>query len=512
MHNKYRKNLKGSALAYALVIMSAVAILLTSILGFISSQAKYSMQRQSQEEALRIAESGIHFYKWYLAHQLNGRTNSQIDAFWAGATALGQTTPYQANYNDPYGAAIGQYRLTVMPPIPGSTIIYVQSEGWTSKYPTLKKTLRVRLRRPSWSESAVLANDFMRFGSGTEVYGRIHSNGGIRFDGLTHNVISSSLSSFDDPDHSGGSEFGVHTHVTPVDPLPPAAVPTRLDVFEAGRSFPVATTDFNGVLGDLNTMKSEAQAGRGRYFDATGNGRQITLLTDGTFNSCTVNNYTSFDRVLEIGTNIISNYKGVVTGATGGSSGTNGNACVAATCCASAACGWIQNSNHAKGKCVSLTNYPIVDHGVIFVENNIWLSGQINAKKITIVGANISGGSVASVFIPSNLTYTNYDGRDILGIIGQNDIEIPSNSSSVLRIDGALLAQQGRIGAEHYGNSKTSITVNGALATNQRYGFSWTDGTGYATRNLYYDNNLLYYPPPYFPTGTQYLLDLWEEL
>jgi hypothetical protein len=503
----------GSALAYALVIMSSVAILLTSILGFISSQAKYSLQVQSQEEAFQIAESGIHFYKWYLAHQLNGRTNSQIDAFWSGGTALGQSSPYVADYKDPYGATIGQYSLTVTPPIPGSTIVYVQSVGWMNKAPTLTKTLRVRLRRPSWSESAVLANDFMRFGAGTEVYGPIHSNGGIRFDGLAHNLVSSSLANFDDPDHGGGNEFGVHTHVNPVDPLPPAAVPQRLDVFEAGRSFPVATTDFNGVLGDLNTMKSEAQAGRGKYFDNTGVGREIALKTDGTYDICKANTADlSTTTPFVTRTNTITNYVGAVSGATGGHSGTNGNACVAATCCAYASCGWINNGQHSRGKCVSQSNYSIVNNGVIFVENNIWLSGQINNKKITIVAANIIGGPIATVYIPSNLTYTNYDGRDILGVIGQNNIEIPSNSSSVLRIDGALLAQQGRIGAEHYGNNKTSITVNGALATNQRYGFAWTDGTGYTTRNLYYDNNLLYYPPPYFPTGTQYLLDLWEEL
>lgn len=513
MRNGYRKSISGSALAYALVIMSAVAILLTSILGFISSQAKYSLQKQSQEEALRIAESGVHFYKWYLAHQLDARTNSQIDAFWSGGTALGQNSAYVADYKDPYGSTIGQYSITVTPPIPGSTIVYVQSEGWTSKYPALKRTLRVRLRRPSWSESAVLANDFMRFGVGTEVYGKIHSNGGIRFDGLAHNVVTSSLTSFDDPDHNGGNEFGVHTHVNPVDSLPPAAVPARLDVFEAGRTFPVATTDFNGVLGDLNTMKTEAQAGRGKYFDTAGVGRKIILKTDGTYDTCKVN-AADFSTVVppDTNTNTITNYNGVVTGAFGPRIGTNGNPCTTAACCTSATCGWINNAQHNRGKCVSLSNYAIVDNGVIFVENNLWLSGQINTKKITIVAANISSGPVASVFIPSNLTYTNYDGRDILGIIGQNNVEIPSDSSDVLRIDGALLAQQGRIGAEHYGNNKTSITVNGALATNQRYGFAWTDGTGYTTRNLYYDNNLLYYPPPYFPTGTQYLLDLWEEL
>jgi hypothetical protein len=514
MHTENHHNmsgLSGSALAYALVIMSAVAVLLTSILGFISSQAKYSIQRQSQEQSLRVAEAGVHFYKWYLAHQLNGRTNSQIDAFWSGGTALGQTAPYTADFHDPYGSAIGQYSIEVTPPIAGSTIVYVLVEGWTEKYPAVKRTIRVRLRRPSWSESAVLANNFMRFGEGTEVYGRIHSNGGIRFDGVAHNVISSSLSSFNDPDHGGGDEFGVHTHVTPTDPLPPAAVPARLDVFEAGRSFPLATVDFNGVLGDLNTMKSEAQAGRGRYFDNTGVGRKITLKTNGTYDICKINtaNLSSGGTTR---TNTITNYVGTVSGATGGHSGTNGNACVAAACCVYASCGWINNGQHSRGKCVSQTNYPIIDNGVIFVEDNIWLNGQISNKKITVVAADISGGPIASVYIPSDLRYTNTDGRDILGIIGQNNIEIPSDSSVVLHIDGALIAQQGRIGAEHYGNYKTSITVNGALATNQRYGFAWTDDTGYATRNLYYDNNLLYYPPPYFPTGTQYLLDLWEEL
>jgi hypothetical protein len=52
----------------------------------------------------------------------------------------------------------------------------------------------------------------MRFGAGTEVFGKIHSNVGIRFDGVAHNVISSGVASFDDPDHGGGNEFGVHTH------------------------------------------------------------------------------------------------------------------------------------------------------------------------------------------------------------------------------------------------------------------------------------------------------------
>jgi hypothetical protein len=72
-------------------------------------------------------------------------------------------------------------------------------------------------------------------------------------------------------------------------------------------------------------------------------------------------------------------------------------------------------------------------------------------------------------------------------------------------------------GGWHYNDPKVMAVLVACaalvfLSLVLRYGFSWTDGTGYITRNLYYDNNLLYYPPPYFPTGTQYELDLWEEL
>jgi hypothetical protein len=50
------------------------------------------------------------------------------------------------------------------------------------------------------------------------------------------------------------------------------------------------------------------------------------------------------------------------------------------------------------------------------------------------------------------------------------------------------------------------------IATNQRYGFAYTDGTGYLIRNLNYDGSLLYGPPPSFPlTSDQYVTLTWEE-
>jgi hypothetical protein len=495
MNSTHEKLLQGSALVYALVIMTAVSIILTSILGFIVSQTKYSLHNQSNEQAFQIAESGINFYRWYLAHQVEGRTAQQIQTFWASGNPYGVATPYEVEYKDPEGAAVGKYRLTVTPPTPGSTIVTVKAEGWTYKYPNAIRTLAVRLRRPSWSESAVLANDFMRFGAGTEVFGKIISNKGIRFDGVAHNVISSAVASFDDPDHNGAVEFGVHTHVNAppgsgvndafrAAEAPPAAVPARSDVFGAGRTFPVAAIDFNGVLGDLSLMKTAAQA-TATYFLPTGTsaaGKQIILKSNGTFDVCKVN-------TIDTGYSITKYARNVGGGTCG-------------TC---------------SGNCAP-TNYPIPSDGVIFVEGNAWVSGTINNKKVSIVAADLLGGAAPSVYILNDIRYTNYNGNDIIGIIGQNNIEIAYASATTLRIDAALLAQQGRVGREHYSSpkgltpdSKSSITIFGAMATNQRYGFAWTDNTGYTTRNLYYDNNLLYYPPPYFPTGTQYQMDLWEE-
>ncbi len=487
--------LKGSILAYGLVLMFMISIIMTSIIGFIANQTKYALQVHAREQAFQIAESGIHFYRWYLAHQVEGRTAQQVATFWATGNPYGVATPYSVVYTDPGGSPIGTYTLEVTPPATGSTIISVKATGVTYRYPNEKRIIVVRFRRPSWSESAVLANDVMRFGSGTEVYGKIHSNNGIRFDGVAHNLVTSSLSSYDDPDHSGAQEFAVHTHVNAppssgvndtfrAAEAPPAGVTSRSDVFEAGRTFPDATVDFNGVLGDLSLMKTAAQASSS-YYLASGTsaaGQQITLKTNGTYDVCKVNTVNTAYSIRKYAR----------------TSG-NGSAC-----------------NTCTGNCAP-TNHPIPNNGVIFVEGNAWVSGTINGKKVTVVAANLIGGAAPSMYVLNDIRYTNTDGSDVIGIIGQNNIEIAWASENDLRIDAALLAQQGRVGREHYldkgynPDTKSTITVNGAIATNQRYGFAWTDGTGYQTRNLYYDNNLLYYPPPYFPTGTQYEMDLWQE-
>lgn len=470
------KRKSGSALVYALVMMTAVMIILVSMLGYISAQLKFSFNRVERERSFQTAEAGVYYYRWYLAHETSGKTAEELAAFWQEPGTLGVVSPYEADYE-----GIGKYKVEVTAPSSGSTIVIVKSTGWTYKSPEVKRTVEVRFRRPSWSEYIILSNDFLNFGSGSIVYGRVHSNTGIRFDGTAYNVISALVPSFNDPTHGGNDlDFGVHTHRVPADPeapdypWPDGAVPERPDVFLAGREFPVPEVSFSGITSDLSAMKDAAQNG-GKYFDDTAP-RRIILKTNGTFDVCAVNAYNSSSL------NITSYKK------TGGSG----------TC------------SSCDGACLS--NYPIPGGGVIFVENNAWVEGTVDNKKITITAANLLGGNPSNIYIGmSNIRYTSYDGSDVIGIVAQRNITVIRDCPDDFIIDAALLAQTGVIGINQNVSSKNSITINGALASYLQPYFAH-GVSGYGERTYNFDNNLLYYPPPYFPTGAEYSIDLWEEL
>ena len=475
---------KGSVLAYMLVIMSIVMIVMVSMLGYISNQLKFSINRAEREKAFQVAEAGVYFYRWYLAHQTSGKTAQQIEDFWNG-TVIGTPTTYVADYE-----GIGKYEIQVDPPSSGSTIVKVRSTGYTYKMPDIKRTVQVRFRRPSWSEYIFLSNSFMNFGDQSTVYGKVHSNGGIRFDGIAYNTVSSLLGKFYDPSHSGCKEFGVHTHRGTDDPCAPSnnppwpsgTVPNRSDVFKGGREFPVPEVSFTGVTTDLSNMKTQAQDGNGKYFDSSGLGRHIILKSDGYYDVCTVKSAGS-------NTHEIKNTNGYIK-----NSGTG-------TC------------NSCSGDCLS--TYQIVDDGVIFVENDVWVEGTVNNKKVSIVAANLSGGGdKKNIYIGisnNNLRYAAYDCENMLGLVAQQNVLVLNNCPSNFTVDAALLAQTGYVGIVTGMGGKYSMTFNGAIASYLQPYFQ-SGGSGFADRTYNFNNNLLYCPPPYFPTGTEYSIDLWEEL
>lgn len=472
---------KGQLLIQVLVFGAIAAYFISSLSFWVVTNIKAGRQAVHRELAMQIAEAGIDYYRWHLAH---APTDYQ--------DGTGAPGPYVHNFQDKDGNVVGTFTLAITPPPVGSTLVTINSTGRVTANPSVERSITTRLAKPSLARFAVLANATTRFGSGTEVFGPIHSNGGIRFDGLAHNIISSSVLNYDDPDHGGANEFGVHTHVFPQDPFPPASVPPRTDVFEAGRQFPVPAVDFAGITSNLAQMKTAAQTD-GFYRASSGSlGYHVVLRTNDTFDLYRVTSTTNPPN----GCTNFSNQPGWGT--------------------------W------SIGAQAPLGNYPLPINGIIFLEDNVWIDGQINTARVTVVAAVLPDNppSRKNIIINNDLLYTNYDGQDVIGLIAQNNINVGMISEDDLKIDAALIAQNGRVGRYYYSPSgggssnrcapydvRQVITLWGMIGSNQRYGFGYVDGNGYQIRNLNYDANLLYGPPPSFPlTSDQYAILSWEEV
>ena len=112
---KHKKTEKGSALAMVLVMIVIVAITLTSLLGYITSQISYSKDRVERDRAFQIAEAGVYYYRWYLAHKLAGLTADQAEAFWASTSPYPIGTdpinPYIAEFKDSEGNILEVHKI-----------------------------------------------------------------------------------------------------------------------------------------------------------------------------------------------------------------------------------------------------------------------------------------------------------------------------------------------------------------------------------------------------------------
>jgi len=477
--NNYPKNQNGSMLVLVLIVTGLFSVLAIGAIDLALLQQKLNTRRVVSNQALHVAEAGVNYYRWVLYHDSDEYCNKETCI----ADPYGPYGPY--DYTDFTGTITGQYELYITPPPEnGSTVVDIKAVGWISNYPNIKRTIEVKCGIPSWSTYSTLSNDNVRFGEGTEVWGPIHSNGGIRFDGLAHNLISSALLDYDDPDHTGANEFAVHTHLSPVDPLPdgnnpPQNVPDRSDVFMAGRSFPSPIISFDLLNNHIYDL----------YGLATSSG--VVLGSSGAEGYHIV-----VSPIAGQANDVMDIYK--VTSITPSCWG---------------------NETYGINSETFFQTSTVPANGVVFVKDNLWVDGKINEDRITFLAfEDPITGNASNIILNNDLTYTNYDGRDAIGLIAQNDISVGLYSEDNLTIDAALVAKEGRIGRKYYYSfcdstyyKRDTITIRGSMATRGRYGFAYTDGTGYQTRNLIYDNNLTFIPPPHFPTTGEYTFISWRE-
>lgn len=476
----------GSILIQVIAFVSIGILILSGLVNWALMSISIASRSEHREQALLIAEAGVEYYRWHLAHAPND--------FRDGTATSG---PYVHEYYNRTGEKIGSYALDITPPLLGSTMVTVRSVGRVDIDPSITRTIEVKFAKPSFAKYAVISNTDLSIGA--DIYGPMHSNGGVYMvSGTAYNIITSAQITFNSTTTGFNTRWGVYDDADPNPFTPFATVTAR---FTAGRDIGVPALDFSGITINLAQLKTDAQSA-GNYYAASGAlGYHIVLQANDTYDIYRVN-----------------------TAATGGSS------CEARQWWSYPSCPSVANAKWSVGTQTLIGNdVPFPANGIIFAEDHVWVDGIINTARLTIAAATIPDvGTRKNIIVNNNLLYTNYNGEDVIGLIAQDNFLVGVVSAENLRIDAAIIAQNGRVSRYAYRNCggysvQTSITFYGMFASNQRYAYGNLGGvctaspgsfsSGYNTTRTYiYDPYLLYGPPPSFPLTTdQYQVISWEE-
>ena len=430
------------------LVFGAVAslIIITGVASYALFENKASNRKHDRDSAFQIAEAGINYYRWHLAHN---QTDYQ--------DGTGQPGPYVHEYKDKDGNLLGYYSLGITPPLAGSTVVAIESTGWTIASPNAKRTLRIRMGAPALTDYTFLSHAGMNFSFTTEVRGQVHSNGEIRFDGTTDSWVKSHVRVY-----GGGGP-------------------------KSFWQYPVPEVDFYSVTTDLDGIRDLADDG-GIHLTSSGNeGYQMV------FNGSSFALYKVTSKDCYYGEGRWRRRWG----------------------------DWYWEGTiycYDVGNRTLVGNYNIPSNGAIFVEDNVCIEGTVNGRLSLGVGKFPVQTPYKNIFISNNLLYSAQGSDDVVGLLCQGDIVVPYEVPDSMEINAALLSQFGKIYRPYYNeNLKTSLTVFGSQISYDRGGWKYVDGWGHVVSGFvntyhYYDANLRFYPPPSFPVGATYELISWEEV
>ncbi len=450
------KKQNGSMLIFAIVIIFISSALMVGLLSYATVQLRVVKGSANGELAFQVAEAGVNYYTWHLAH---------FAADFSDGT--GQTCnpcgPYTHTYIDKdTNAVLGSYQLTITPPPTGSTVVTIKSVGYTTGNVNQKRTVTVKYGIPSLAQYAFLTNSDAWIGSSETVNGQFYTNGGLRFDGSGNAPISSAKTTY-----TCTSTFGCSPSVTK--PGIWGAAPQATQNFW---KFPQPNIDFSSMTSNLATLKSNAQ-GTGIYLaPSNAQGYSLVFKSNGTIDFYTV------------------------------------------TSLANDPTGWdVNNTAHNNSIDYNgrsfLYNKPIPANGIVYIEDRAWVEGTVKGRAI-VAAAKLpyNVNTAPSIIVANNIVYAAKDGTNTLGLLAQQDVLIAYNAPTDLEIDAAMIAQNGSAQQYDYpGSRKNSITIFGTVASYGTWTWSWVDGSGnfvagYASTFTTYDSSLLYAPPPSFPLSS----------
>ncbi|HWH16201.1 MAG TPA: hypothetical protein VNU25_01310 [Candidatus Paceibacterota bacterium] len=465
---------RGYLMLLAIVFGAVFLMVLGGLSSYVLSQNRLQSKTTGDAKAFSIAEAGLEYYHWFLAHNPGDLTNG-----------TGGAGPYTLPYYDPEGGEIGEIELTVT----GNqscgevTSIDIRSTGTVNDGSGGSRTVVARYAQPTVASFSYVLNDTVWAGADRIINGPYHSNGGIRMDGTANALVTSSLTSW-----LCTSSFGC------------SPSQTKAGVWGAGPNqtlwnYPVPQVDFAGIAADFSSLKNLAQTDGiylPRYSSGNSNGAAYWRGYHLIFNAndtVTVRRVTSTTQRDVVPVNTADDDTDRLL---------------------------INNENN-------YGTYTIpADCGLIFVEDNVWVEGVVPAK-ITLVAANVTNTGVApSAYLADNLTYETTDGTDGLTLIAEHNILITPDAPTNMTLNGIFIAQGGAFGRNLYDcpssyEPRGTLTILGTTVSNKRTGTKWVNGcgssdAGFQTRIDAFDRKLATNPPAFTPVvSSDYGFVDWRE-
>jgi len=477
----------------AIVFGAVFLSVLGALTGFVITENKLQSNATATARATAIAEAGLEYYRWFLAHYPSDLQNG-----------TGVAGPYTIAYADPEGGQAGTIELAIAGNSSCGTItsIDISSTGRPSENMNLARTLTARYARPTVARYSYVLNDSVWAGADRIINGPYHSNGGVRMDGTANASVTSSLSTW-----LCTSSFGCGSNQT------------KTGVFGSGPNqtlweYPVPQVDFDAIAADFGALKTKATAS-GRYLPrySTGTNKENSSYWRGyhlTFNG---NNTVTVERVSATSLQYVTPINPADIDESGESSS-----------------GYARDRSVISSESFYSTLTLPSDCALIYVEDNVWIEGTVD-RKVTVIAANVvTTGIEPNVMLLNNIQYQTIDGSDGLTVIAENNVMITGDSPQNMTLNGIFVAQGGAFGRNYFwrGSSdnrcsttyeaRGTLTILGTTVSSIRTGTRWngvncTGSTaGYQSRIDAYDRNLSTDPPPFTPqTSTDYEFVDWRE-
>ncbi len=240
----------GGILIMTLVFVSMFAVIFIALSGLTSRQYHEGTNQLQEELAFQIAEAGLNYGRWRLAHDDDNFTAVQKDV------------------EDQFAGTIGTYSLTFEQPQEGSTIVSITSVGATTSSPTRQVTLKARYGIPSLARYAAITNSDVYYTG--ELKGYVHANGGIRMDGESDSLMTSAKATYTCKPYHGCNNL------------------TKPGIWGTGEreelwEFPVTPVDYNSITVNLLDIKTAAQSTNTYYAPSGALGYSVVFNSNNTY-------------------------------------------------------------------------------------------------------------------------------------------------------------------------------------------------------------------------------------